>query len=476
MNEKAPYYQIILLVPPILSLIYSISVQCFLSGWHECPWNAHIGSITLRVTVLVLFLAISLGLSTNPNNYKNDKNDITHHPSQAFMIPCILSTLIGIILIYRTRKIYITGPKPNILYHAKTSTAAAATAADKQRSKVIFITGANTGIGKETARLLLTSGATVIMACRSEQRAREAMEDILASSLKPKRKWTFPFTSESTSESTLESDKLTQSVPTARQRLLFLPCDVSDYDSVRKAVDIFHGWNLPLDVLINNAGIMMGTRKENKEGHELTMACNHLGHFLLTCLLLDKLRASEYGGRVIVVTSSTYVLAGDGGIDLEDLHCRQKRYTMFGQYAQSKLANILMGKELARREEERQQKYGSCNSSNRKDKVSPLPVAVHMVHPGLVRTDVVRNMPWYLKYPNMIFSMVLITLQKSPEAGAYTSVYCALDESLNGKSGEYFCNSQACPTNEHANNVEKAKLLWEKSCELVGLVQPVNSK
>jgi Dehydrogenases with different specificities (related to short-chain alcohol dehydrogenases) len=218
---------------------------------------------------------------------------------------------------------------------------------------------------------------------------------------------------------------------------------------------------------------MMGTRKENKDGHELTMACNHLGHFLLTCLLLDKLRASEYGGRVIVVTSSTYVLAKDG-IDLDDLHCRKKKYTMFGQYAQSKLANILMGKELARREQTQKPQLQPKDDMDK----SPPVVAVHMVHPGLVRTDVVRNMPWYLKYPNMVFSLVLMTLQKSPEAGAYTSVYCALDESLRGRSGEYFSNSRACPTNIHAKDEEKAKLLWEKSCELVGLVPgaPVDSK
>lgn len=435
--------------------------------------------------MVVLFLAISLGLTSstkNDNGMTPDSNALNPQSSQAFIIPCILSILFSIVLIFRTRKIYITGPKPNLYSRSSDSTDSSTTstnttntnttdAADGRRSKVILITGANTGIGKETARLLLMSGATVIMACRSEQRAREAMEDILSSSVLVQKNHCSGVHPKRTTES---NQLIHSSADATKKRLLFLQCDVSDYESVQKAVKVFHGWNLPLDVLINNAGIMMGTRRENKDGHELTMACNHLGHFLLTSLLLDKLRASEYGGRVIVVTSSTYVLADDG-IDLDDLHCRQKKYTMFGQYAQSKLANILMGKELARREQQRQQQHQQQrqqdgSSNNPMDKLPSPPVAVHMVHPGLVRTDVVRNMPWYLKYPNMVFSLVLMTLQKSPEAGAYTSVYCALDESLKGRSGEYFSNSRACPTNGHAKDEEKAKLLWEKSCELVGLV------
>ena len=201
----------------------------------------------------------------------------------------------------------------------------------------------------------------------------------------------------------------------------------------------------------------MGTRKENNAKHELTMACNHLGHFLLTNLLLNKLQHSREG-RVVIVTSSTYVLAKEG-IDLDDLNCNNKKYTMFSQYAQSKLANILMGKELAQREMERVKR-----GEGRKG-----PVAVHLVHPGLVRTDVVRNMPWFLKYPNMFFSLVLVTLQKAPEAGAYTNVFCAIDDCLRGRSGEYFSNSEVFETNEFAKDMESAKKLWDLSCELVGL-------
>ena len=327
-----------------------------------------------------------------------------------------------------------------------------------------MITGANTGIGKETAKQLLIAGATVIMACRSESRARDAMKDILSSI--PHNPESVSPTSDGKGDGEGEGDGASTSGETttllspAVERLIFLQCDVSDYNTVRQAVKDFEKLNLPLDVLINNAGIMMGTRKENNTKHELTMACNHLGHFLLTNLLLAKLQCSK-DGRVIVVTSSTYVLAKDG-IDLDDLNCTKRKYTMFSQYAQSKLANILMGRELAKREMERveRMKLGQgCKS----------PVAVHMVHPGLVRTDVVKNMPWILKYPNMFFGLVLVTLQKAPEAGAYTSVFCAMDDSLRGRSGEYFSNSEVVETNGFADDAESAKKLWDLSCELVGL-------
>ena len=131
---------------------------------------------------------------------------------------------------------------------------------------------------------------------------------------------------------------------------------------------------------------------------------------------------------------------------------------MFSQYAQSKLANILMGKEMVRREK-------SIISENSKFH----PVSVFMVHPGLVRTDIVNNMPWYLKYPNMVFAFLMTTLQKSATAGAYSSVFCASSDKVKELDGEYFSNSETFPTNRHANNFEAAKDLWKLSEEMVGL-------
>lgn len=258
-----------------------------------------------------------------------------------------------------------------------------------------------------------------------------------------------------------------------RKRLIFLECDVSNFDSVRTFVNLFEELNLPLHGLINNAGIMMGTRQENKDGLELTMCSNHLGHFLLTNLLLPKLRESN--GRVIVVTSSTYALATDG-LDLDDLNCERKKYTMFSQYAQSKLANILFGKELSRREKQwtENKALPSLDSSSDIDtsfSINQPNVKVFMVHPGLVRTDVVRNLPFYLRYPNIMFSFFIAIVQKTPEAGAYTSLFCATSETLDDCNGKYFSNSQVVDTNEFSHDMEKARSLWNLSCKLVGLVE-----
>lgn len=424
-------YQGLIAGPIALSLLYSLSVQCFLSGWHECSWTHHLSSISLRLTLVIVAVAILYAME----EYKHD----------AFLLPAVVFPILAVTLMVRTRKIYITGPTSEKYIQTQAA-----------KDKIVLITGANTGIGKETARQLFMAGATVILACRSEQRARDAMEDILSSQ------------QHNTSSGTATETTQLRSKTMDKDRLLFLQCDVSDYDSVRKSYQELNkmlrkldksndaSTTPALDVLINNAGIMMGTRKENKAGHELTMACNHLGHFLLTNLLMPNLRASKYGGRVVVVTSSTYTLA-DKGMDLDDLQCEKRSYTMFSQYAQSKLANILMGKELARRESE------TKNTETKK------PVKVYNVHPGLVRTDVVRNMPWYLKYPNMMFSLVLVTLQKAPPAGAYTNVFCALDESLETQSGEYFSNSEAFVTNQFTHDEDAAKRLWTLSCNLVGL-------
>ncbi len=410
---KTPYPKV-LLGAPCLALVYSIAVQVFLAGWHECSLTFYASSIALRLAVFIAAFGIFLATPDDA-------------PIQSLVAPAIIFTIVSIVNIYRTRTFMVNGPAPSLDETAV--------------GKVVFITGANTGIGKETARQLLVAGATVIMACRSESRAREAMKDILSKVSSKKNG----------SESSTAGENARLLSP--RERLLFVKCDVSDYDSVRNAVKDFETMKLPLDILINNAGIMMGHRKENNKGHELNMACNHLGHFLLTNLLLPKLQQAE-DGRIIIVGSCTYVIASDG-FDIEDWNCKKRKYTMFSQYAQSKLANILMAKELTKRERMRVENDDTMKA-----------VAVHIVHPGLVRTDVVRNMNWYLRYPNMLFSWVLVTLQKSPEAGAYTNVFCATSKSLLGKSGDYFSNSEVHPVNKWGNDKEQAKALWDLSVTL----------
>ena len=422
-----------IVLPPALAFLYIVSIQCFLAGWHECSWTYLAKPITVRFTLLIVAIAIVATLPTTTTN--NEKDDFIK-VILPYLFPAIFMTVLSITAIYRSKKIFIQGPVPQ---HKDMT------------GKVVLITGSNAGIGKETARQLLKMGATVIMACRSEKRAKSAIDDILIS-----------FNDEKDGQHD-NSRLLNSSSKSAKDRLIFLKCDVSDFKSVRNAVSKFKELKLPLHILVNNAGIMMGQRRTvsgDDKGLELTMACNHLGHFLLTNLLLPTMRLQE-DSRVIIVTSSTYALATEG-IDLKDLNCDKKRYTMFTQYAQSKLANILMGKELLRREEDFSTKNNERNNFSS-------PVSVFMVHPGLVRTDVVRNMPWYLKYPNVLFSVILTTLQKTPEAGAYTSVFCASSNEVKQWNGEYFSNSKVMPTNQHASDATASKDLWKLSENLVGL-------
>jgi NAD(P)-dependent dehydrogenase (short-subunit alcohol dehydrogenase family) len=411
-----------IVVPPALSFIYTLAVQVFLAAWHECKWTSLAKPISARFTLTILAIAVGTTLPNDPKKYSIE----TLLP---YFFPTLIFLTLSFVSIYRTRALFIQGPAPK---H------------QDMNGKVVLITGANTGIGKETARQLLAMGATVIMACRSESRAKAAINDILGS----------------INEDTKDDTRLLETSKSAKDRLIFLQCDVSDFESVKKAVHAFHELKLPLHVLINNAGIMMGERRTTSgddKGLELTMACNHLGHFLLANLLLPALR-KQRDARVVIVTSSTYVLAKDG-IDLQDLNCEERKYTMFSQYAQSKLANILMGKELLRREKILMETEGNDNK----------PLSVFMVHPGLVRTDVVRNMPWYLKYPNILFSFVLTILQKSPDAGAYTNVFCATSEHAHLACGEYLSNSEVVPTNQYANDKEAAIELWGISEKIVGL-------
>jgi retinol dehydrogenase-12 len=348
------------------------------------------------------------------------------------------------------------------------------------QGKVVLITGSNSGIGKETAKQLFHYGAsTVILACRNAERAEEAIQEILRSS---------PTASSTTTTTRTSLDDSTQGAH-GSPRLRFLPLDLSDLQSVRDAVQTFLQWKLPLHILINNAGVFMESYQTSPQGYEITMASNHLGHFLLTYLLLPTLLApKEEPARIINVTSSTYRLASR--MEVDDLLCTKYRpYTFFGQYAQSKLANILFTAELAHR--------------------YPNTLRTYAVHPGLVRTNgmcitssigkiyviiifsflykksllhvmfvfcylclstVVQNMPWLLRLLNQMFGVVLATLQKTCTAGAFTSVYCAVSSEVKDDTGYYYSNSQRCDTyGPAAKDMEVAKELWKVSAELVNI-------
>ena len=378
-------------VPPFIAFVYAISSALFLPFFRECPWTTHLSPVVLRISLMVGFLAVAIPFDEKGN---------------FVLLGVICFTLSGYLLVQTRIHVVEGGSAPTL---------------SRMERKVVLITGANTGIGKETAIQLGLKGAQLILACRSAGKAESAKNDIVDYLLKHKP------------EDPVEPVDI-------------LLMDLSSLASVKKAVTELEKKKIKVDVLILNAGVMMGTQVMTEDGYELVMQANHLGHYLLTRLLLDRGMLNTNNGRVLVVTSSTYSFAKS--IDLKDLFCTKgRKYTLFGQYEMSKLANILFVKELDRR-------FPNLFTA--------------AVHPGLVRTDVVRNMQWYLYYPNIVFAFALQTLQKTPEQGAWCTSYLAAPiKDL--VSGEYWVNRNTQELWPCAQDMEGASLLWKDSAKYVGI-------
>lgn len=319
--------------------------------------------------------------------------------------------------------------------------------------RVVLVTGANSGVGKETARQLAAMGATVVLLCRNATKAQDAMNDIVE-----------------------EQKHQSARIKIRKEQLIFVPLDLSDFASIHKAVDairiLLEGYRVTasqadskeskvVDILVNNAGLMMGHKTLSKHDRlEMMMQANHLGHFLLTRLLIDQGLMNMERGRILNLTSSTYQFS-TSGFDFEDMFCNGKRkYTLFGQYSMTKLANILFSKELERR-------YNGK-------------LLVYAIHPGIVRTNVTSNMQWFWRLPNDIFAVFVMAIQKTSAEGAYSSVFCAAapvpeavastNDSLQlPPSGSYILNCRAYPTATTLICTKDAKKLWEVSEKLVSL-------
>jgi NAD(P)-dependent dehydrogenase (short-subunit alcohol dehydrogenase family) len=272
--------------------------------------------------------------------------------------------------------------------------------------RTILITGANTGIGRETARTLAGRGARLYLAVRSEARGRQAIEAI--------------------------------ATQTGNRKLELLSLDLGDLDSVRRCAEAFLGTGEPLHVLINNAGLA-GARGMTQSGFELAFGTNHVGPFLFTALLLDRLRSSA-PARIVTVASIAHYNAS--GIDWDAVRRPTRSFTGMREYSVSKLANVLHARELA----------GRLEGSG---------VTTYSLHPGTIASDIWRRVPWPLR-PLMKRRM------RTPEQGARTSIYCATSDEVAGDSGRYYDD---CRPKEPAASVTDtlAGELWRRSCEWTGV-------
>ncbi|XP_056134213.1 retinol dehydrogenase 12 [Lampris incognitus] len=279
--------------------------------------------------------------------------------------------------------------------------------------KTVLITGANTGIGKETAMDMASRGARVILACRDMTRAHIAADEIRQKS--------------------------------GNGNVVVKKLDLASLQSVRNLAKEVQKSEQHLDILINNAGIMMCPKWKTEDGFETQFGVNHLGHFLLTNLLLDLLKKSA-PSRIVNVSSLAHE---KGRIHFEDINL-DKDYERAKSYRQSKLANVLFTRELAA------QLQGTG-------------VTAYSLHPGIIRTELGRHLFPTLAIWKRIFFMPFLMLIKSPWEGAQTTIYCAVDESLASSSGLYY--SDCCPKEPapQARDDAVAKKLWDLSVSMVGL-------
>ena len=273
--------------------------------------------------------------------------------------------------------------------------------------KVVIVTGGNTGIGKETARGLAGLGATVIIACRDPAKGESARAGIAAS--------------------------------TGRGDVTFLPLDLADVASIRSFAATFSERFARLDVLVNNAGVSMPRRATTRDGFETVFGVNHLGTFLLTRVLLDVLRRSA-PSRIVVVSSRLHARAK---MPWDDLQSERGLYNGFAAYNQSKLANVLFTKALARR-------------------LEGTGVTVNALHPGVVATNLLRQLPAIVRWVAHRFMV-------TPAEGAACSIYVASSPEVASTTGEYFDACKPAKVGRAAHDVEAQERLWKVSESLLRL-------
>jgi len=287
-----------------------------------------------------------------------------------------------------------------------------------QTGRNFIVTGANAGLGYETALALAKKNATVILACRSESRAQGAKEKIL------------------------------KAVPQANLHIQLI--DLTDLESVKRFAGNFQSNFDKLDVLINNAGVMVPPYIQTKDGFELQMGANYFGHFLLTGLLMDILKQTE-NSRIVTLSSLAHL---QGTINFEDLHW-EKSYSKLKAYQQSKLACLIFTLELQRRLEAA--------------KAGPISVAAH---PGVSPTELVRYVPNLMVY---LLTPMFLLISHKPAKGALPTLMAAVQNGVQG--GDYYGPTGynemkgkpgTAKIASHAKDEEIAQRLWAISEDLTG--------
>lgn len=276
----------------------------------------------------------------------------------------------------------------------------------EDRKKLAMVTGANSGMGKATAAALADQGYQVVMLCRNKERGEAALKE-------------------------LQKEE-------GRDLVLML-CNLGNMNDIRKFTDEFKAVFDRLDVLVNNAGVVSLNRRETEDGLEEQFGVNHIGHFLLTLRLLDRMEA---GGRIVVVASGAHKI---GRIHFNDINLKWG-FNAITAYSQSKLANILFARELAERLKDRG-------------------ITVNCCHPGAVATSMGIDR-------DTGFGKTVVKLLKpyfiTPEMGASTAVYLATSPDVAKATGKYFYRCWVTKTSKAAKSKKDARRLFALSEKITG--------
>uniref|UniRef100_A0A1Q3G5K3 Alcohol dehydrogenase-20 n=1 Tax=Plutella xylostella TaxID=51655 RepID=A0A1Q3G5K3_PLUXY len=296
----------------------------------------------------------------------------------------------------------------------------------RAENKTVIVTGASSGIGREAALEFANRGAKVFMACRDMSRCEAARRDIV--------------------------------LQTENKFVYCRRCDLASTSSIRDFVQRFKSEEPALHVLVNNAGVMQAARRVTRDGFEEDLGVNHMGHVLLTNLLLDTLKGVKLmdagrfvhtnirpqksePSRIVIVSSKSHT---KGKIHTEDLNLEAGKYDARAAYDQSKLANVLFAQELGR-------------------KLLTTQVSVAVVDPGLTDTDITRHLPMSKSITRFIIYPLFWPTMKIPRKGAQVIVHAALDPSVKSAKGDYYADMERKELCAEAQDFEMAQWLWKVS-------------